>query len=797
MTPILHEKHFYHRASRHSDEAYCPVVAPDGRALAYLQVSAENEMLMLQRAPDASALALSAPGFLFSPCFAGEWLLWVERIEDRWAIRSARWQEERPSPRTMVISDARPIHLVAAASDTGAWVAWEERLGRTTRLQLARLDASGKIEGTQLIGSARVNAYDPALAVATDGSVYCAYSAYSDDNYRILLARFTADGMACGELLRLSDSIFACVWPSLWPAANGGVWWSFTCFAALNSDHLVEGEGVAYVKHARYLQQRHFFDRRGVVYTGWCDGANQWAPMAKTHPIPLPFHLATGLVFGSEGAGHSQVLEDAAGGLHVLMRQYAPAERTLPCEAASQLKVHHRFRPMQAWRMHANLSLVSLMDGVWQPANVIVPRAHFDFAIALRFDGRRLTVAFGEDRRRTGWSGEGEWFDDVGEIGVGVARVEVPPKATEHAFHPLAIAPVPGGRMTTPLPNGEAMPDALGRQFALGQTHCHSSLSVCMREFDRDPHFNYRFMQDVQHCHFGTLTDHDYNLWQTEMLLLRKLADYYYFPGEFVALPSYEWTGSEPRDCSHDGGPFGHVNVLGFEPLTFADFHTPNDPHSPGNSLPKLWRCMAGRRVITPPHHVADYAHFYHWEFWQEEFEPVIEVFQDDRGSAEQAAAPGLTNWTRLREPIWAVDELRRGKKFGFIAAGDHRGIALAGVWTRAVTREALYEGFRARACYGTTGLHCGVRFTCNGHSMGSEGAGAPGKFELSVQSAAPIARVEVLRNGELTRTLNAAGASGEQEWKWTEDTAVPGDFWYCRIHWADGELAWTSPIWC
>ena len=100
MHPILHQKHFYHRATRHANEAYCPVVAPDGRTLAYLQVSAENETLMLQRGPDVPALALSAPSYLFSPCFAGEWLLWVERLGERWAIRGARWQEIPTTPRS-------------------------------------------------------------------------------------------------------------------------------------------------------------------------------------------------------------------------------------------------------------------------------------------------------------------------------------------------------------------------------------------------------------------------------------------------------------------------------------------------------------------------------------------------------------------------------------------------------------------------------------------------------------------------------------------------------------------------
>lgn len=799
MSSHSHKKAFYHRSSRHAGEAYWPALADDEQTLAYLQVSAEHETLMLQRRHDVPALALCRPGFLFSPCFAGEWLTWVERMDDRWAIRGTRWRDDDPAPRTLSVSEARPLHLVSAVAGDRVWLAWEERLGRATRLRLARLDDAGITADPLCFGPAGVNAYDPALAVAVDGSLYCAFCAYAWDSYRILLVRFTPDGAVCGEPLPVSHSASPCVWPSLWAAARGGVWWSFTCYAAPISARMEHVESTAYVRHERYRRQREFFGCRGVVYAGWCDGAGHWVTMGKPEPHPLPFHVATGLVFGTEGAGHSQIIEDSAQGLHLLLRHYAPVEReAFRDQTDPPLRVHPDFRPMQPERMHPNLALFSLNAGVWTAPVVLVPRAHFDLPIVPRFDGRRLAVAFAEDRRRTGWSGQGEWFDDVGEIGLGALLVELSPVPTEHDLHPLATTPIPSGAMTNPRPDGEMAPGNDGRRYALGQTHCHTTLSVCQRELDRDPHFNYRFMQDVQHCRFGALTDHEYNLWHTEMLLVRKLAEYYYFPGEFVALPAYEWTGSEPLDCSHDGGPFGHVNVLGFEPLTTSDFHNPNDASSPGNSLPKLWRCIAGRPIMTPPHHAMDYAHYYRWEFWNDEFEPVIELFQDDRGSSESGDAPGVTNGTRACNAIWAVEQLRGGRKFGFIAGGDHRGIALAGLWTRELTREALYEAMRARASYGTTGLCCGVWFACNGRFMGSDQAGIPASFELCVRSVVPVVRVEVLRNGAHHRSLPGVPDPTQlQRWEWTEDSASSGDFWYCRIHWPDGELAWTSPIWC
>lgn len=801
MSHAFREKLFYRRTSRHAGEPYSPIVASDGQTLAYLQTSAETETLMLQRDSAQPAVAVSTPGFLFSPCFAGDWLVWAQQSGDNWELRGARWGDPHPQAHTFVFGPTgRPIHLVAAAVADGAWLAWEERHGRDTQIRLCFLDATGIPRDVRTVSRPGINAYDPVLVVAHDGGVFCAFTTYADDNYRISVASFAADGSPLGVPLRVSDRCEACVWPSLWPAAGGGVWFSFTSYSVPNSTRPEHNQALSYVKHGRYLRQRQFFGCHGIVHVGLLRDGKLFAPLAGPSANDLQFFTAAGLVLGSEGAGHSQVLEDQSGGVHVLLRQHARPEPALVPERASPpLRVHPRFTPKHPRQMHPNLALTSLVGKTWSPPQTLVPRAHFDLALSLRCDGRALMIAFGEDARLTGWSCGGEWFDDVGEVGVGRAHItlDLHPPAAAPTLCPLAIAPFPAGRITNPHTVPAAAATWADRTFAVGQTHCHSNLSICRRELDRDPHFNYRFMQDAQRCRFGLLTDHDYNLWHTEMLLLRKLAEYYYFPGEFVALPGYEWTGSDPRGCSHDGGPFGHVNVLGFDRLATTDFHNPSDPTSPGSSLEKLWRASAGRPVLTPPHHVVDRAHPYNWEFWSDEFEPFIEIFQDDRGSGEQPDAPGLTNSTRSPHACWAVDALRRGCRFGFVAGGDHSGVALAGVWLKCLTRAALLAALRERVCYATTGIHAAIMFTCNCRPLGSEHAGTPAHFELTVGSVEPVARVEVLRNGEIVRTFNLdTSSTPTPRWSWSEFAAVAGDFWYCRIHWADGELGWTSPVW-
>lgn len=799
MTWAFREKTYRHRFTRHSEEAYAPALAPDATTLAWLSVDRDRETLVLQREPSLPPVAVSAPGLIFEPVFAGEWLFWSERAPTAggWRLRATRWRDPAaPAAAHLLERAGRPVHLAATtAPDGGAWVAWEERSGLRTRIQLTRLSGDGIFAPSVAPAPPGVNAYDPALARASDGSLWCAWSAYSDDQYRIFLAHLDSAGRLCGAPVRVSERSEPCVWPSLWPSARGGVWFSFTAFVIPATGKPDQNQPLSYVKHERYLRQRQFYGCHGLVHTGWCDGTQLWAPFAGPHSAEKQFFVAAGLAFGTEGAGHSQIIEDAAGGVHLILRHYAQADPSFNCEnPPAALRVHPHFSPKQARQMHPNLSLASLGSSAWLPPRAIVPRAHFDLAINPGFDGRRLAVPFVQDVRLTGWSGGGEWFDDVGELGLGIARLEVEPLPFACDLSPLAIPPFPAGRMTNPASIPPATATWRGRVYALGQTHCHSSLSVCRRELDRDPHFNYRFMQDVQGCRFGLLTDHEYNLWHTEMLVLHKLSEYYDFPGEFVALHGYEWTGSDSHDCAHDGGPFGHVNVLGFEPLGPDDVHNPSEPFAPGNSLEKLWTVSAGRKCLTPPHHVVDLAHPYNWKFWSDKFEPFIEIFQDDRGSGEQADAPGLTNSTRLAKPIWAVDALRQGRRFGFVAGGDHSGVALGGVWIESFTREALHRALSERCCYATTGQHAAIMFTANDRPLGSTGAGAPADFRLIVGSVEPVVRVEVLRNGTVVRVFDDPNDSGRRIW--SEPAATAGDFWYCRIHWQNGELAWTSPVW-
>jgi len=383
-----------------------------------------------------------------------------------------------------------------------------------------------------------------------------------------------------------------------------------------------------------------------------------------------------------------------------------------------------------------------------------------------------------------------EYTDKIGQLAVGVAELEMLPSGDpDHQPHILELLPTPAASIEGP----KLIDNKIGDyRIALGQTHSHTNISVCARDRDRDQNLSYRFMQDVQHCDFGGNTDHCFNMWHTEMLITRKLADYYYFPGEFVAFPAYEWTGTHKTFCAYEGGPFGHVNPLYLEEDGDLDFYSPADPECAGGSLPRLWESYRGKKIVTPPHHVMNGNHPYNWNFFDPTFIPVIEIFQDIRGSGEQVGAPGVKGTNE--EAPWALGALKEGKRFGFIASGDHTGICRAGIFVKELTRTGLYEGLMARRCFATTSIPLRLNFRCNGEMMGSEVECENAEFAISVDAPETIKEVQIVRNGENFETVPVGAKEFEHSWNATRENS--GEFWYCRVIFENGEIVWSSPIW-
>jgi hypothetical protein len=186
--------------------------------------------------------------------------------------------------------------------------------------------------------------------------------------------------------------------------------------------------------------------------------------------------------------------------------------------------------------------------------------------------------------------------------------------------------------------------------------------------------------------------------------------------------------------------------------------------------------------------------HPYFWHFFHEQFQPVVEVFQDARGSGEIATGPGVTNFIKSTEDHWINTALQQGKKLGFIAGGDHMGLALAGVLVDDLTRTALYEALTQRRCFATTGVAATVQFRCNGAPMGAVVPCDQATFEVVVEATSAIDTLQIIRDGAVNQLVACDGSRVSHTWSATRQRS--GEYWYIRVLLEDGEIVWSSPVW-
>lgn len=296
----------------------------------------------------------------------------------------------------------------------------------------------------------------------------------------------------------------------------------------------------------------------------------------------------------------------------------------------------------------------------------------------------------------------------------------------------------------------------------------------------------YRYGDD-----FVALTDHESFLGKRtgpgEWAFLEDVADRHDAPGRFATLIAYEWTG-----VRHPGP--GHKCVyLPRRGLALVS----RDDVPKGRDLVSRIRALGG---IASPHHIG-------WTGCDEEGhdpegQPVWEICSC-HGCYEHADHP-LGQRGEHRDQLVDV-MLAKGHRFGFTASSDSHGLlwhhgesrkrdpyrtGLTAVQAAACTRDLVLEALRARRCYATSGAKILLDVTVEGQPMGSIlRRSGPVTVEVRAVGEGPLARVELVGPGGV---LFRSEASGREHELRTELTAP---YVYARVVQADGEMAWSSPV--
>ncbi len=120
------------------------------------------------------------------------------------------------------------------------------------------------------------------------------------------------------------------------------------------------------------------------------------------------------------------------------------------------------------------------------------------------------------------------------------------------------------------------------------------------------------------------------------------------------------------------------------------------------------------------------------------------------------------------------------------------------------LTREAVWDALYHRRCYGTTGVRIILEFELHDAPMGSLLEFPRGDSRLTrrpirvrVVGTDLIRRIDILRNNavihrEIPRNDSAAFQFEDR----LEKPPSTRDWYYLRVFQADGNAAWSSPIW-
>ncbi|MBA2528861.1 MAG: DUF3604 domain-containing protein, partial [Euzebyales bacterium] len=278
-----------------------------------------------------------------------------------------------------------------------------------------------------------------------------------------------------------------------------------------------------------------------------------------------------------------------------------------------------------------------------------------------------------------------------------------------------------------------------------GDLHRHSLISRCTAADEPSLEEFYRYSWDVCEYDFWAVTDHSENSTAYQWWCIQKIADLFRVDGRFVPLYGFEWTSM-----------FGHQNVIYASGQRGGPiFSSLAEGSERPDQLWELLRRFPDHPAITIPHHPGSGMVPYDWSYYDPDYLRLVEIFQACRGNYEDDGC--FRQYADATLPgSFVLDGLRRGHRFGLIASSDHgNGASYVGAYAPGLDREAIFDALRSRRTMGATARDIVLDTRIGDTFMGGERR-LTGPVELDVHARGyrDLARVDVLRNGELVHSV-------------------------------------------
>lgn len=698
------------------------------------------------------------------------WVIWSEQASGNWDLYGRSFDGEAWSSVQRITDREGPdiYHRVATDSRGNMWVVWQSGSAGQFDIVVRKFDGASWSE-PQIIGDSQANDWEPAIAADKSGNVYVAWDTYDRGDYDIRMRKFDGSSwsapVAIAETPRFEAHIsLACdSQDRLWAAWNeSGFQWG-------------KDTGFLLAKQATAL-----YRSRWMAVGVYEDG--QWKDLAADIESSLPAEL--------QQYNDLPVLQmDAQGRPWVFFRHRMNKFRDTPA-----MSINHR----AAWELWG---AAYDKDHWTSPQFIPFSQGRNDAHAGFALDGRgRMFAAWPTDNRDFQ-----EFLFQRSEVYAGPLpglsgsaatpelKARSTPKLTAYKTHENEAADVQRLRSYSIQSEGATY------KIYRGDIHRHTEFS-----FDGNNDGSlldaYRYALDAVAFDFLGVSEHN-NSSGPDLAYINYLAqqavDLFTLPRRFV--PVYAYERSVPY-------PNGHRNIL-FATRGNPTLPIPDEERAGKTGAKMLYEYLRQRNGIAISHTSAS-SMGTDWRDNDPVVEPLVEIYQGDRVSAEHEGAPKAAyagNPTMqpggYRPAGFVWNAWAKGYKLGVQASSDHLSTHISYACTIATdfTREGLLDAMRKRHSYGATDnivldyrMMAGGKEYLQGDILTAQ---SPLRLKVKVIGTRPVRQIDIIRNNKYIHTLHPIQNDVSFEFQ-DPDNAAGERYYYVRVIQIDDQMAWSSPIW-
>jgi len=701
------------------------------------------------------------------------WAVYANQVDGNYDLYARAFADGRWGDEVRLTDAPQPdvFHNVTTDSEGHLWVVWQGFRNGQSDIFARTFDGDDWSDEVRVSDSQK-NDWEPVLAADSKGRVTVAWDTYDSGDYDIRMRTFSGDGWRPVEPVATTKLYEAHV--SLAYDSDDRLW------AAWNESGMNWGKDTGFLPNLQATRLYEWRKLRVAVREG-----SGWKEPARDINEALPEE------YEPRYDDFPQLTRDADGRVWVFARQRLQRRRDTP-----SLTPLHR----ATWEIWG-----STLDGSrWiEPVRIPFSQGRQDVRWGLATNGQGDLFA--------AWHMDNRDYEDffLGHADVYAAKLPkleretAPPRLVRRRIPELTyfnLAPTE----TEDLERMRSYEIASGGKtykIYRGDTHRHAELSHDGNN-DGSLFQTYRYAIDAAELEYLLLSEHNntrngpdnpYVSW-----LMQQAVDVLSIPGRFQAFYGYE------RSI---GYPDGHRNVL------FAERGNPTLPitqaertHKEGAA--RLYAYLKERDGIAISHTSAS-SMGTDWRDNDPEVEPLVEIFQGDRVSAEYEGAPLAANSENPSSQIggfkpagYVWNAWAKGYKLGVQAASDHLSTHMSYACTISEdgTRKGMLDAMRKRHSYAATdNIILDYRLQTNDGKEFLQGdeATVSGGFKLWVKviGTTGIRQITIIKNQEFLHTRQKL--PNETSFTFTDNQKGRGeDFYYVRVEQNNGAVAWSSPIW-